>query len=231
MTPTLRLYDLAGKDPDRRFSPYCWRIRLALAHKGLPVETIPWRFTEKAEISPSGQGKVPVLVHGERWIHESWAIACYLEDAFPQGPSLFGGESGRALSRHYSDLADGLNAVIIRFVLADIFAQLDPGDQAYFRKTREQRFGMSLEQVVADREARVDGFRASLSPMRATLAVQPFFGGNHPLYADYALFSSFQWARCVSSFALLEASDPLWAWRERLLDAFDGLARSVPAAE
>jgi glutathione S-transferase len=50
---TLRLYDLAGAQPERRFSPYCWRIRLALAHKNLPVETIPWRFTEKAEIAAS----------------------------------------------------------------------------------------------------------------------------------------------------------------------------------
>jgi Glutathione S-transferase, N-terminal domain len=52
---TLRLYYLAGAEPERRFSPYCWRIRLALAHKNLPVETIPWRFTEKAEIAASGQ--------------------------------------------------------------------------------------------------------------------------------------------------------------------------------
>ena len=40
---TLRLYDLAEAQPERRFSPYCWRIRLALTHKNLPVETIPWR--------------------------------------------------------------------------------------------------------------------------------------------------------------------------------------------
>ncbi len=26
----LKLYDLAGADPDRRFSPYCWRIKMAL---------------------------------------------------------------------------------------------------------------------------------------------------------------------------------------------------------
>jgi glutathione S-transferase len=68
---TLRLYDLAGADPDRRFSPYCWRIRLALAHKRLPVETVPWRFTEKAEIAPSGGKTVPVLVDGDRWIADS----------------------------------------------------------------------------------------------------------------------------------------------------------------
>ena len=54
--------------PDRRFSAYCWRIRLALAHKEFAVETIPWRFTEKDEIAPSGQKLVPVLVDGDRWV-------------------------------------------------------------------------------------------------------------------------------------------------------------------
>ena len=92
---TLRLYDLAGADPNRRFSPYCWRIRLALAHKRLAIETIPWRFTEKAEIAPSGSKTVPVLVDGDRWIADSWTIANYLEDAYPDSPSLFGGAAAR----------------------------------------------------------------------------------------------------------------------------------------
>ena len=43
----IRMYDLAGADPARRFSPYCWRIRMALAHKNLSVETIPWRYCDK----------------------------------------------------------------------------------------------------------------------------------------------------------------------------------------
>ena len=54
----IKLYDLAGAETDRRFSPYCWRARMALAHKGLEVETIPWRFTEKDAIAFSGQGRV-----------------------------------------------------------------------------------------------------------------------------------------------------------------------------
>ena len=45
------MHDLAGADPALRFSPYCWRTRMALAHKGLAVETIPWRFTEKAALA------------------------------------------------------------------------------------------------------------------------------------------------------------------------------------
>jgi hypothetical protein len=31
------LYDLAGRDPERRFSPYCWRIKLALCAKRKPL--------------------------------------------------------------------------------------------------------------------------------------------------------------------------------------------------
>ncbi|SUZ71021.1 uncharacterized protein METZ01_LOCUS23875 [marine metagenome] len=39
------MYDLAGTDENRRFSPYCWRIRMSLAHKDLAVDCQPWSFT------------------------------------------------------------------------------------------------------------------------------------------------------------------------------------------
>ena len=39
---------------------------MALAHKELEVETVPWRFTEKDVIAFSGQGRVPVLVDGDK---------------------------------------------------------------------------------------------------------------------------------------------------------------------
>jgi glutathione S-transferase len=225
----LLLYDLAGVEPERRFSPYCWRTRLALAHKELPVETIPWRFTEKAAIARSGQPRVPVLVDGEKWIADSWVIANYLEDAYPDRPSLFGGPSGRALSRFYSTLADALVSSIFRFVALDILHHVHDKDRAYFRQSREERIGMTLEAFVADRDSRVSVFRESLMPLRLALKTQPFFGGDKPLYADYAVFGPFQWARCISPFALLSADDPVRLWRDRLLDAFDGLARRAPA--
>jgi len=40
-------------------------------------------------------------------------------------------------------------------------------------------------------------------------------------------FGSFQWARAVSPVALVEAGDPVFDWRERLLDAFGGFARNA----
>ena len=90
---TIKLYELAADNADIRFSPHCWKTRLALAHKGLDVERIPWRFTDKDAIAFSGQGKVPVLLDGETSVHDSWTIACYLEDTYPDLPTLFGGLS------------------------------------------------------------------------------------------------------------------------------------------
>jgi hypothetical protein len=85
-----------------------------------------------------------------------------------------------------------------------------------------------LEAVVADRDTRVAGFRQSLEPLRAVLGAQSYLGGEMPLYSDYAVFGSFQWARCASPFQLLMTDDPVWAWRNRLLATFDGLAQKAP---
>lgn len=225
----ITLYDLAAAEPERRFSPYCWRTKLALAHKGLSATTIPWRFTEKDAIAFSGQGKVPVLVDGERVVSDSWEIAAYLEQAYPERPSLFGGPSAVAVSRFVNAWADTVVIPgIVRLVVLDILTHLDPRDRDYFRRSREDRFGRTLEEVVADRDSRVEGFRVSLQPMRVMLRAQPYFGGAAPSYADYAVFGCFQWSRCISPFPLLAAEDPVHVWRERLLDAFDGLARAAP---
>jgi glutathione S-transferase len=227
---TRKLYDLAGAEPARRFSPYCWRAKCALAHKGLDAETIPWRFTEKDVIAFSGQGLVPVLVDGKRVVFDSWTIANYLEDTYPDRPSLFGGEGGRAVSRLINNWANlTLTGAVARLVLMDIFERIDEKDRAYFRQSREQRFGKRLEDVAADREGNLKALRQALEPARATLATQPFVGGASPLYADYIVFGMLQWARCISPIETLAKDDPLYAWRERILDLHGGFARQSPA--
>jgi glutathione S-transferase len=221
----LQLYELVGAEDDRCFSPFCWRTRLALAHKELPVRGIPWRFTEKEKIAPSGQGRVPVLVDNGRWVPDSWAIANYLEDSHPDRRSLFGGAAGRALSRFYNNWADTvLHPALMRFVLLDIWRHVAEKDRDYFRRSREERLGTSLEAFVADRDQRLEGFRQSLVPLRLTLQAQPYLGGDAALYADYIVFGAFQWTRAISDYALLAAADPVAAWRQRMLGLFDGLA-------
>jgi glutathione S-transferase len=226
---TLKLFELVGLDDGRPFSPFCWRTRMALAHKGLDAQSIPWRFTEKSAIAPHGSEKVPVLLHGDGAVADSWAIANYLEDRFPDRASLFGGEGGRALGRMINWWGDvAVVGGIFPLIAADIPGHLAPVDADYFRKSREARLGMPLEKARESRDASVAAFRKSLDPMRLTLKTQAFLGGAAPNYADYIVFGGFQWARVVSPFSLLEAADPIYAWRERLLDAFDGLARKSP---
>src|SRR4051795_4554349 len=70
----------------RRISPFSWRIRYALAHKGLDPEVVPTRFADVERIRAlSGQHFVPIVEHDERVVHDSWSIACYLEDRFTDG--------------------------------------------------------------------------------------------------------------------------------------------------
>jgi glutathione S-transferase len=225
------LYDLAGADPNVRFSPYCWRAKLALAHKGLDYETVPWRFTDKDAIAFSGQDRVPVLVDGDKVVSDSWAIATYLEEAYADRPSLFGGAAAVPLTRFINAWADtSLHGGIIRLIVTDIHAIVHEKDRQYFRESREKRFGMALEKITAGRKERIKPFRESLLPLRHILATQPYLAGEEPAYADYVVFGSFQWARCSSPLELLDKDDAVAHWRERMLDRFGGLARRAPRA-
>jgi glutathione S-transferase len=222
------LHDLAGADPALRFSPFCWRTKFALAHKGLSYEARPWRFSEHARLAALGAEKVPVIEDGGRAINDSWAIAVYLEETYPDRPSLFGGAAGVALARFLNAWADAvLNVGILPMVVADIWATLGEEEQAYFRKTREARFGRTLEEIAAEREARLPAFRQSLTPLRLTLRAQPWLGGDAPNYADYIVAGSLQWARVISRFPLLADDDPLLAWFGRVLDLFGGLGAAA----
>ncbi len=226
---TIRLYELAGAEPDRRFSPFCWRIRMALAHKDLPTEGVPWRLTEKETLAPTGQGRVPVIVDTGRWINDSWAIANYLEETYPDRPSLFGGSAARAVGRFVQGWTDTvLHVAIFHAVVLDIWQHVHEKDKAYFRKSREDRFpGKTLEALQSGREERLPAFRQTLQPLRNLLEAQPFIGGEKPLYADHIVLGAFQWARCISPFKLIERDDPVFAWRERMLDLFGGMAREA----
>src|ERR1700720_3104184 len=191
----LKLFELVGTDAARPFSPYCWRTRMALAHKGLGAESIPWCFTEKQAIAQHHSEKVPVLIDGETSVADSWAIANYLEDHYPERPSLFGGEGGRAVGRMINWWGDvTVVGGLFPLVVADIPSHLKPVDAVYFRRTREARFGRPLEEVVAGRDKSVEGFRKTLEPMRLTLKTQSYLGGSGPNYADYIVLGGFQGA-------------------------------------
>ena len=88
---------------------------------------------------------------------------------------------------------------------------------------------LSSNAGMAGREGKALDWRQRLEPLRVTLSNQSFLGGEVPAYADYIVFGDFQWARCISEVELIEADDPVYDWRERMLDLFDGFARTAPS--
>ncbi|HYW92691.1 MAG TPA: glutathione S-transferase N-terminal domain-containing protein [Gammaproteobacteria bacterium] len=227
-----KLFELVGRD-DNRFSPYCWRTLMALTHKRLDFERVPCRFTDKERIAFSGQGRVPVLSDGAHTVHDSWTIAEYLEDSFPDRPPLFpGGTPSRALARFVNAWADtAINPVILRLVILDLFRHVDPADQDYFRRTREERLGDTLENLHATRDRHIPAFRAALRPLETLLKSQAFVSGEAPAYADFIVFGTFQWARLTSPLDLTAETPAIRTWRERMLDLFDGLGRRARPAQ
>ncbi len=228
---TLQLYDLATADPELRFSPYCWRVKMALAHKGLAWDEIPWHFTEKDRLPEPNAGTVPVLVDDGKAVSDSWTIAGYLDERYPDKP-LFACAQARSealLIKFWIERT--VHPFITRMGVGDFMSVLHEKDKPYFRETREKRFGMPIEQYMQNREQARDGFQNALEPLRAMLAEQPFVSGNTAGYADHIVFGALQWMRCGSPYASLQQDDAVFDYRERMLDQYGGFARQARSRE
>lgn len=227
---TIKLYDLSGGD-GRRFSPYCWRAKMAMAHKGLEFETAPTFFTEIPQIPGGGQVSVPVIEDSGQRIRDSFDIALYLEDKYSDRPSLFRGEGGKAFARFIEAWSfRTLHPQIVQLIVADIHGCLADVDQRYFRESREDMLGAPLEKAQQGRDDRLPAFHASLAPLRTMLEKQPFIGGDAPLYADYIVFGTLQWPRTAASYRLLPGEDdPVNQWFKRVLQTQPEIA-DVPVA-
>ena len=71
----LEFYERIGFE-GRRPSPFSWRIRYALAHKGIDFDVHPVRFADVDVIRRlSGQHLTPIIDHDGRVTHETWDIA------------------------------------------------------------------------------------------------------------------------------------------------------------
>ncbi|MFI4926837.1 MAG: glutathione S-transferase N-terminal domain-containing protein, partial [Burkholderiales bacterium] len=131
----VQLYELV-LDNGRSASPYVWRSRYALAHKGIEFTSVPLGFTDIPTVFGGRFNTVPVLRDGDHVVAESWDIAEYLERTRPQGAVLFGGASEVATTRV---LDAWLQAEILRrlfrLYVLDIHNAARPQDRRYFRES------------------------------------------------------------------------------------------------
>lgn len=225
----MTMYERVGFE-DRRPSPFSWRIRFALMHKRLDVLYRPTRFLDSDLIEQlSGQRCVPILVDDTKVVHDSWRIALYLEERFPDRPALFGQECVHGEARLINLWADtALGRPIRHLIYADFIYCLAPEDRPYFRTSREAILGQTLEAACADRATWQTQFDIACEPLESLLVEQDFIAGTSPRYADYAVFSLFQWARLGSPRDLVKKESAIDGWRTRMISLFDGLADKFP---
>lgn len=227
----ITLYDLVLQD-DRRPSPFCWRAKFVLKHKGLVWRDEPMGFTEKEKIAFAESQTVPVIHDGPKVVKDSWAIARHLDEAYPDKP-LFAGEAALSNARFVTSWVDSIvQAALFPIVVSDLYDRVRSVDQPYFLESRSKRLGttdFAAFQKTA-REKGVANFRSVLEPARRVLKEQNFLAGAAPGYPDYALAGTFMWGHVVSPLALLADDDALHPWRARMLDLYDGMGRTAKAA-
>ena len=133
----MKLYELAGEDLEIRFSPYCWIVRFAIAHKGLHADLIPWHLTDKEAIAFSGQGKVPLLVDGSNVIADSVEILAYLEKNHVENPLGLSGEY--MFIRKWSEGI--LHELMVPLLHLPASKVMSKDDEVYFRDSIQEYRG------------------------------------------------------------------------------------------
>lgn len=224
---TITLYDLQ-LESGCTISPFVWRIKYALRHKGFDIEIVPNGFTGIVEITNGFSDRLPVIVDDGHWVRDSWDIADYLDATYPERPALYEGPSQRLLTRFIDGwMWQTIIAPWFRCYIKDYHDLSLPRDRAYVRESRERLFlgGRTIEEVQARREERLPTLPPLLQPLRALLAESPWIGGASPNYADYSVLSAFLWCGSVARVPPLPNDEPLRDWIERGFDLYGGLGR------
>jgi len=209
-------------------SPFVWRTKYALSHKGLAYETVRLGFVDIPKTCEGRHKTVPVLIEEDGTeVCDSWGIAAYLDDTYPDTPPLFDG-----LAYERAKEIDGLigqHAVPAFFPLyiGDVLGKLDPENANYFRTTREERFGATIEQLCAGRDGVLPDARNAIEPLRAEIAKADWLHGDAPGYGDYIVLAFFAWIKAAATTPPLAAGDPLLEYIARGFTLHGGIGAGL----
>ncbi|KAH9832522.1 uncharacterized protein C8Q71DRAFT_776835 [Rhodofomes roseus] len=163
-TDKLVFYDIRNSVPGCAWSPNTWKTRLALNHKGIPYRTewveypdiAPLLSAVKVEPNPPSSGPIPVQAYTlpaiydprtQKTIMDSYKIALYLDETYPDTPALLPPESRVFQTSFQHALGDVLHTRVVPLLLHQIAKPLNPRSRDYFIETREAFLGCKLEEL------------------------------------------------------------------------------------
>lgn len=223
---TIQFYELAAKNTNIKFSPFVWRTRMALLHKGLNFESIAWQFKDRGEHEHK---TVPAIYDDGKMISDSFAIAKYLDAQYPDKPALMNGAEGEAHAQLVNSICNNLIfANAASMALYPVSQIIDEESAAYFIETRESKFGKKLSEINNDdSEAAKAKLTKGLAVFESTLATSDYLGGDKPTYADYTLFGVLKWIDVVAYRPVDETSN-VGKWFDRVSALYNGDAAKAP---
>ncbi|KII86910.1 hypothetical protein PLICRDRAFT_43593 [Plicaturopsis crispa FD-325 SS-3] len=215
MTPPLTFYDIPSTNPKNASSPNTWKVRYALNYKGIPYRTVWVEYPEieslctrigapPTSVNDNGHPSYTLPVINDHStgavVSDSIKIATYLDETYPTTPALFPAGS-RALQHAFQDAFAPVLSAWLHVGIAATCAHFHPHSEEYFRRTREARFGMRLEDVSPPGSARRAGHMKAMKEgldmvngwLEANGPVMPYIMGNTVSYADLTLASWLGW--------------------------------------
>ena len=129
-------------------------------------------------------------------------IAVYLEEQYPEQPSLFPPRTRALQAAFYDEVSEALLVPMFVSLLYQHLEKCVPGDKAYFRTSREAIFGCTFEEIApkgGDVEKKLAEIETVLEKAAGWIDVGAgsFVGGEEPLNADLNLAAMLLWARTV----------------------------------
>ena len=192
----MKLYQFA-------YSPYAAKVRKVLELKRLEYECIEVPYLDRQEVVRlTNQVVVPVLVDGDRAIHDSPAITAYLDDRY--SPNLRPGVAAAIESWADTTLEDVAFRIASPAVEPKVAALNGGRDdaRAMYRFVKERKFGAGcIDAWARDRTQLTARLRALVEELRPA----PFLLGDEPTLADAAVYGNFR---------MLEWAMPGWTARE-----------------
>ncbi|CAF0765493.1 unnamed protein product [Adineta steineri] len=237
------------------FSPNTWKTRMCLLHKGVQFETIPVTLLDVrgdlAHRSNKPDIYVPAIeLPDGQFIYDSFHIAEWLENTYPDQPSLFTGDGQSTNKSHLGHITMGKNyARMIDLGLGAskpewavwfdlFFPQLDQliSDEKlsnYFRS--DARHGPQGYQKLMslDRQDLIRRAKMNIQPLVQILQERPneYFQGKHPGLVDYVIFGRYAYCRMLDSQLTKQIwedqGEELSIWIDKLSKAYDEHALKI----
>lgn len=189
------------------------RYRFSLNYKGLSHKTEWVEFPDieplckklglpPTRVPPTGPPNytLPAIYdpNTKKYVVESAAIARYLDETYPETPLLFPPGTA-ALQTAFIDIAwPSIGLPLYFSIMGTTTKKLNPSSAEFFRRTREQAFGQTMEALASDEnwQAWVAGLGKVKSALESGNPTgKRFLMGDRITFADFQIASALIWIK------------------------------------